>query len=197
MSDLSISNAQLVLNNNATTGVQSVGTTTDSSPDSSLASAISSGSSTTQAASVDISKPGELFSKLQKLKAQDPDKYKQVVSDLADKLKTAASSATGKDQEVLNNLASKFQDAANGGDLTLGPPANGAGSPKGAAAAYAQNSSSTQQGLSGVGHHKGGHHHQPSAAVQQAFKSISGEVDTALGATSDSSSQSATTAVAA
>ena len=197
MSDLSISNARLVLNNDyATTGAQNVGSATDSTTDSSLASAVSSGSSATQAASVDISKPGELFSKLQKLKAQDPDKYKEVVSDLADKLKTAAGSATGKDQEVLNNLAAKFQDAANGGDLTLGPPANGAGSPKGPAAAYAQNSSSAQQGLSGVGHHKGGHHHQQSAAVQQAFQSISDEVDKALGTTSDSS-QSAATAVAA
>ena len=196
MSDLSISNARLVLNTYATTNTQSVSSATDSDGDASAASAVSASSGTAQAASVDISQPGQLFSKLEKLKTQDPDKYKQVVSDLADKLKTAAGNATGKDQEFLTKLAAQFQSAAKGGDLTLGPPANGAGGQKGAAGAYAQNDPSTQQGLSGVGHHKGGHHHQPSAAVQQAFKSISDEVDTALGTTADSSASSATPAAA-
>lgn len=193
MSDLSISNARLVLNAYAPASVQSVGSATDSDADGS-ALTVSGSSGSTQAASVDISKPGELFSKLQKLKAQDPDKYKQVVSDLATKLKTAASSATGKDQEFLTKLADKFQDAANGGDLTLGPPANGTGNadgPKGAAAAYSQNNAA-QQGLSPVAHRRGGHHHQPSAAIQQAFQSISDEVDKALGTTSDSSASSST-----
>jgi hypothetical protein len=68
--------------------------------------------------SANISGPGKLLSQLQHLQAQNPAKFQQVVSDIANKLQTIASEATGSQGQSLSDLASKFQAAANSGDLS-------------------------------------------------------------------------------
>ena len=196
MSDFSISNARLVLDANALSGTQAVSGVSSAVQNSGDTSTTSSAAASTgQAANVDISKPGELFSKLQKLKTQDPDKYKQVVTDIANQLTKAASGATGKDQQFLSKLAATFQKAEDGSDLQApqGGPQDGA---KSAQALYAQGSQTAQQTTGAHGAHKG-HHHKPSAAVEQAFSSISDEIDKALGVTTSSASATSTASAAA
>ena len=65
-----------------------------------------------------ISGPGKLFSELQQLQSSDPAKFKAVVSDIASKLQAAAQQSTGPQADVLSFLASKFQTAASTGDLS-------------------------------------------------------------------------------
>jgi hypothetical protein len=74
--------------------------------------------------SMDKSKPGEFFSKLEALKESDPEKFKEIVSGIADKLEAAA-----KDEDLssassmLSDLAARFRDVANGGDISqIKPP---------------------------------------------------------------------------
>jgi hypothetical protein len=52
------------------------------------------------------------------LRRQDPDQLKTVLSDIADRLNTAADSATGKQAQVLHDLAQKYEAAAKTGDLS-------------------------------------------------------------------------------
>lgn len=74
--------------------------------------------------STEISGPAEFLSKLQQLKTQDPDKFKELLTEMAESLKSAAESATSEqDQKMLASLAEKFTSVANGGDLSeLEPP---------------------------------------------------------------------------
>jgi len=72
---------------------------------------------------VDISKPGQLFSQLSSLATSDPDKFKTVTADIAQKLKDAAGSKTGKQADFLNQLADKFSAASQSGSAAdLAPP---------------------------------------------------------------------------
>ncbi|HEY2902693.1 MAG TPA: hypothetical protein VGL59_19070 [Polyangia bacterium] len=89
---------------------------------------------------VDISKPGQLFSQLSSLASSDPDKFKTVTADIAQKLKDAAGSQTGKQADFLNQLADKFGAASQSGSASDLP----------APRAH--------------GHHGGGHHHHAQAA---------------------------------
>jgi hypothetical protein len=113
-----------------------------------------------------ISKFGDLLSKLQDLSAKDPAKFKQVASDIASKLKDAS----GSDPR-LKDLADKFSKAAESGDMSaFQPPAAAAGA----------------GGASGGGHHH--HHHgggggtSQSSALKDLFASLSAGVDQALAA---------------
>jgi hypothetical protein len=103
--------------------------------------------STTQAAtagssattdSAQLSPMASLLNQLQQLQQNDPDKFKSVMSSIADTLRTDAQSATGPKAERLNALADKFGQAAQTGQM---PDLQ----PKG-----------QQQGA--TGHHH--HHHQ-------------------------------------
>lgn len=69
--------------------------------------------------SASISGPGQLYGNLQKLLAKDPDKFKQVVTQIANQLQSAAQQE-GQDPvgQFLSKLADKFQNVANGGDLS-------------------------------------------------------------------------------
>jgi len=71
---------------------------------------------------LDMSKPGEMFSQLQKLQTSDPAKFKQTVSDIADTLEKASKDQTGFGGGMLSDMASKFRDVANGGDLSQVKP---------------------------------------------------------------------------
>lgn len=73
--------------------------------------------------SAKVSQPAEMLSKLQQLKTSDPEKFKQVVSDIASKLKSASQQKSGFGSKMLSDLAEKFQNVADGGDLSqLEPP---------------------------------------------------------------------------
>jgi hypothetical protein len=70
---------------------------------------------------VDISKPGQLFSDLSSLAQSDPDKFKSVTADIAQKLKDAAAGESGGKADFLNKLADRFSAASQSGsaaDLT-------------------------------------------------------------------------------
>ncbi|HZZ79731.1 MAG TPA: hypothetical protein VFE62_14520 [Gemmataceae bacterium] len=124
---------------------------------------------------VSISGPGQLLSELQQLQSTDPDKLKQVASDIAQQLQSAAQQQgqqTGFGQ-FLDNLAGKFENIANGGDL-----------------------SQLQPGQQVHGHGHGHHHHSydsngqsvdptsPTSAtgdpIDQLLASIAGTVSQAL-----------------
>jgi hypothetical protein len=159
------------------------------------------------AATTQISRQGQLFSQLQQLQTQDPAKFKQVLTDVANQLTTAAQGATGKDQQFLSNLADKFTKAA-GGDLTaLQPPSQSAstsaisayqqaaqassnGQPVDPLAqAAAQNSTTDQSQTAGTAptgghHHHHGGHGKLSASTQQTLQSVFQELNSALGGSS-------------
>ncbi|MBS1712704.1 MAG: hypothetical protein JST30_00055 [Armatimonadetes bacterium] len=69
-----------------------------------------------------LSRPGQIYGKLEELKAQDPAKYKDLVSKTAAHVQRAADDATGHEQTFLNGLAAKFAKAADGDLTALKPP---------------------------------------------------------------------------
>lgn len=100
-------------------------------------------SGSTSAVSIDLSKPGKLFSELQSLASSDPAKFKEVTADIASQLKDAASSATGKQADVLNKIADRFETASQSGKASDLAPA----------------------GDQGQRVHHGGHHHHAQTAA--------------------------------
>ena len=129
------------------------------------------------AATSNISKPAELLQKLQQLQQQDPAKFKQVASQLADGLEKVAAQS-GNSNGLAANLASALKSAADSGDLSsvqaaLTPP------PRPNAAPSAKN---TQGAQSTQGHHHG--HYHGGAAVASALSSAIGQIDAALQASS-------------
>jgi hypothetical protein len=73
---------------------------------------------------IDFSKPSELLSKLENLKNEDPQKFKDVLQEISDLLKNAADSTDDTSLSTfLTTLSEKFADVAESGDLTqLNPP---------------------------------------------------------------------------
>jgi hypothetical protein len=68
---------------------------------------------------VSLSGQGQFLSKLQALQASNPQKFKDVLSQAASDLQTAAAQAGNTAQgQSFSNLATKFQDVANGGDIS-------------------------------------------------------------------------------
>jgi hypothetical protein len=109
------------------------------------------------AAQASISKPGELFGKLQQLEQQDPDKFKQIVGSIADNLRSAAQQAGGQGSSFLDKLADRFDQAAQTGDLSSLQP---------------QQSPEQQQNGAVSGHHHGGHHGHHGGGGGGAISSI-------------------------
>lgn len=80
-------------------------------------------SSSRDAANIKLSPMGQLMSKLESLSESDPDKFKEVASQISEKLKAAAEKATGKDKEMLTKMAEQFAKASESGDMAdLKPP---------------------------------------------------------------------------
>jgi len=136
--------------------------------------------------SASFSRPSEFFSKLQQLKSTDPEKFKQVCTDIANKLRAAAQEqSNGSGSKMLTDLASKFDNVANGGDISqLKPPAppNGAPGAQGAVQQYTQQDQNSlanaMQGHHGHhGHHSGG---GDKGGMRQLMSSIFDEVDQAI-----------------
>src|SRR4051812_11515732 len=105
----------------ATVGVSpTVGGFSGTSQDSTVVNTDSS--QTTEAATVNISRDGQLFSKLQSLAQSDPAKFKEVTADIAKKLKDAAGQEQGKGSDFLSSLAARFQQASDSGDASVLKP---------------------------------------------------------------------------
>jgi len=69
-----------------------------------------------------LSWPGQIDSKLDRLQAQDPEKFKDLVSKTAKHVEKAADDASGEEQSFLKGLAAKFMKAADGDLTVLKPP---------------------------------------------------------------------------
>ena len=67
--------------------------------------------------SAQLSPMAILLNQLQQLQQTDPDKFKSVMSSIADTLKADAQSATGPQAQRLNALADKFSQAAQTGQM--------------------------------------------------------------------------------
>ena len=112
--------------------VNTVPLTATSASGSQVSSTVTGGCHGRDGDRAEISGPGKLFSELKQLAAQDPAKFKQVVSDIAAKLKAAAgataSPTTGVNgNSFLNDLAAKFESAAQSGDASGLQPSGGHG----------------------------------------------------------------------
>ena len=127
------------------------------------------------AATKSVSAGGDLMSKLAKLQQQDPAKFKEVVSQIATDVKSAAGKATGEQATELNKLADNFSQAATSGSLSTMQPA-GRGP--------------------GAAHHKGhkGHHGGPSGVMQSIVQGAIGQVDKALNGAAPAAPAAAATA---
>ncbi len=90
-----------------------------------------------------VSGPAQWMSELQNLRKSDPDKFKQVTGEIADKLQQEASSATGQQATFPNKLADRFSQASQSGDMSALQPSGG------------------------VSGHHGHHHHVQKYAAQQ------------------------------
>lgn len=74
--------------------------------------------------SVSLSGHGLLLSRLQSLQASDPAKFRQVLTETAGQLQSAAHQEGNTPHgRALGELATKFQNVANGGDLSQLRPA--------------------------------------------------------------------------
>lgn len=85
---------------------------------------------------IDVSKPTELYAKLQELAESDPEKLKEVCGSIAEQLEAAAEEDDSFGGQMLSDLAEKFQSVAEGGDLSQleppsGPPPGGPRTPQG------------------------------------------------------------------
>jgi len=75
-----------------------------------------------RAARMHISGPGQLFSQLQQLATQDPDKFKEVAQKISDQLSAAAENSEGRASNLAEKLAERFEQAAESGDLSAFRP---------------------------------------------------------------------------
>ncbi|HOX29238.1 MAG TPA: hypothetical protein PLQ76_08815 [bacterium] len=102
--------------------------------------------------SFEFSQPAELFSKLSQLQSSDPETFKSLMNDIAEKLQEAADETEDDDfnGKMLADLASKFKNAAETGDLTQlkpppPPPPTNTDSDSSKISQYLQNSSDDDQ----------------------------------------------------
>jgi len=141
------------------------------------------------AAKSNISKPAELLQKLQQLQQQDPAKFKQVASQLADSLQKVADQS-GNSNGLAAKLASALKSAADSGDLSsvqaaLTPPTRQNAAP----------SAANTQGAKGTQGHHHGHHHGGGAAASALSSAIT-QIDAALEASSAAATPTATNTAA-
>ena len=151
---------------------------TDDSDSTSSCTSIGS-SSTRKSDSLDLSKPGEIYSKLQELAKSDPEKLKEVCANIADKLKSASESSNGRDSKMLTDLAQKFQNVADGGDVSQlkppEPPSFGDGAQPPIDQYAGQQDAQTMQMMG----HRGGHDDSGNG-MQQLMSSIMDELNSAV-----------------
>lgn len=72
----------------------------------------------------EFSKIGQMLSKLESLASSDPEKFKELTAEIAEKLKEAAQGATGREATFLSAMADKFATASREGTTdAIKPPA--------------------------------------------------------------------------
>jgi hypothetical protein len=77
---------------------------------------------------VDFSQVGQLFKSLRQLETSNPTEFKQVMSDAASQLRSAAAASDTQQADVLNSFAEKFESASSSGNLAaFQPGSNSAG----------------------------------------------------------------------
>jgi hypothetical protein len=70
-----------------------------------------------------ISRPGQLFSRLQELSQKDPAKFKEVTRRISEEIRESTAQSSGKAAELESALADRIASAAESGDLSsLKPP---------------------------------------------------------------------------
>ena len=76
----------------------------------------------------DMAKAFQFMEQMQQLQTSDPEKFKSVMSELSDKLKTAAGNSTDStEKQFLTALSDSFAESAKSGKLELPKPPEGAG----------------------------------------------------------------------
>lgn len=76
----------------------------------------------------DMAKVFQFMEQMQQLQTSDPGKFKSVMSELSDKLKTAAGNSTdGAEKQFLTTLSDSFAESAKSGKLEMPKPHEGAG----------------------------------------------------------------------
>lgn len=105
--------------------------------------------------SFEFSKPSELLSKLSQLQSSDPETFKSLMNDVADKLQAAADEGGDGNfsAKVLGDLAAKFRNAAETGDLSQLQPSQ---KPQGTGPQGAQQGSAGAAPIGAAGGAKGG-----------------------------------------
>ena len=107
-------------------GLQSPTSTSTVSGSTNATPAVHDRAAIGDATSVDVSKPGQLMAALKKLKDENPDQFKAVVSNLAQEVREQAQGASGHEQKFLNHFADKLDKVASTQDLSaLQPPEKG------------------------------------------------------------------------
>ncbi len=98
-----------------------------------------------------ISREGDLFGQLASLSQSDPGAFKQVASEISQKLEAEAAQATGDRAQFLSKLADRFGQAAQTGDMSALKPDGAQGAHKhhhhGHQASSASSGSAQQQPL--------------------------------------------------
>jgi hypothetical protein len=124
-----------------------------------------------------ISRQGQILSQLQQLQTQNPTNFKQVVSEIATQLQTAAQQQGQTAQgQFLAQLASKFQSIARGGSLAQ---------LQGAHHGHHAHQTYTQTGQiappsSALSSQNNGNATTSNQSIEQLFASISQEISQAL-----------------
>ncbi|MCX7048413.1 MAG: hypothetical protein NTX50_23375 [Candidatus Sumerlaeota bacterium] len=148
---------------------------------SSLLSGVANGISDTGSSTTKISKTADLLSRLQKLKDENPEEFKKLMTGIADKL-NAAAKAQGDTQEgkLLSGLAQKFQDVANGADLSELAPTKLLSSLGAAKQASGIGSLISYERSHQTERHHRSHNGVDSAALRDALQSIFSDLSAAL-----------------
>jgi hypothetical protein len=114
----------------------------------------------------DMSKVGQSLSKLEELASSDPDAFKELTAEISERLKDAASQATGQEAEFLTSMAEKFATASAEGTTTaIQPPKPPEGN--GPQQRYAQNGPSDSE-VNGASRQEGG----PSDVMKSVWNDI-------------------------
>ena len=123
----------------------------------------SSSSSSTSSDGAAISGPGQFFSQLQQMSAQNPAQFKQVMAEMAQKADSTAQTIGNSTQaQQLEAMAGRFEQAAQTGNFSSLLPQN----------ASASNSTAQAPGTQAA--HSGHHHHGGSSNLLSSLFSQMG-----------------------
>ena len=139
-----------------------------------------------------ISKAGQSFSQLSSLQSQNPDKFKQLLTDMASKLRDLAANTTDPaEQDKIVQMADRFTQAASTGDVSQLKPPSRHGHHHAAAAAAAGAGSEQDPTTLGVVAAGGGGVNSLGTSTQAQLKSLFDQFEQQLGGATTSLSAAA------